>query len=98
MEKISEDMVNHVALLSRLSFTPEEIKRFTTQLNNILEYVDKLNELDTSTISPTSHSLKMCNVFRDDTITPSLSSKEALDNAPDKENNCFKVPKIIQEY
>ncbi len=98
MTKITEEMVEHVALLSRLKFSPQEIKEFTYQLNRILEYVDKLNELDTNNIEPTSHSLKMSNVFRPDEIEPPLTSEEALKNAPEQENNCFKVPKVIQEY
>lgn len=98
MTKITEDMVRHVALLSRLKFSPQEINAFTLHLNRILEHVDKLNELDTTNVAPTSHSLKMSNVFRPDEIESPLSAEEALSNAPEKEAGCFKVPKIIQEY
>lgn len=98
MTKIDEAMVRHVALLSRLTFSGQEIEEFTDNLNRILEYVDKLNELDTQEVKPTSHSLPMANVFRGDEARPSLSAEEALKNAPEKEKNCFKVPKIIQEY
>ena len=91
-------MVKHVALLSRLTFTPQELHDFTEQLDKILTYVDKLGELDTSDVEPTSHSLKMSNIFREDRMTPSLSNEEALANAPESEEGCFKVPKVIQEY
>jgi aspartyl-tRNA(Asn)/glutamyl-tRNA(Gln) amidotransferase subunit C len=89
MAKISEDDVRHVALLSRLYFTDEEIRQFTKDLNSILE-------LDTEAIEPTSHSLKLSNVFREDIVTPALPVDEALANAPEAEGGCFRVPKIIQ--
>ena len=96
MSKISEKDVRHVALLSRLTFSDEEIQDFTRDLNGILEYVEKLNELDVADIEPTSHSLKMSNVFRDDVVEPSMSPEEILSNAPEQEDKCFKVPKILQ--
>jgi aspartyl-tRNA(Asn)/glutamyl-tRNA(Gln) amidotransferase subunit C len=95
MPGINEDMVKHVALLSRLNFSPEELKQYTEQLNSILAYMDKLNELDTSNVEPTSHSLKMQNVFREDKVEKSLSREETLQNAPDQEDGCFKVPRVI---
>lgn len=98
MSKITEEMVRHVAHLSRLEFNDEQIKNFTKQLNSILEYMDKLNELDTANVEPTSHSVALTNVFRDDKVEQPLSVEDALANAPEKEDNCFKVPKVIQEY
>ncbi|MCD6386453.1 Asp-tRNA(Asn)/Glu-tRNA(Gln) amidotransferase subunit GatC [Candidatus Sumerlaeota bacterium] len=98
MGKITEEMVRHVAYLSRLEFNDEQIKNFTKQLNNILEYMDKLNELDTSNVEPTSHSVNITNVFREDRVEQPLSVEDALANAPEKEADCFKVPKIIHEY
>jgi len=95
--KISRDDIQHVALLSRLAFSEQEIDSFTRELNSILDYFTKLNELDTSNVQPTSHSIEMTNVFREDARKPSLTPEEALSNAPDQENGCFKVPKIIQE-
>ena len=96
-EKITEADVRHVAHLSRLEFGDGEIQRFTKDLNNILRHVDKLAELDTTDIEPTSHSLKMSNVFRDDEVRPSLTTDEALANAPEREGPFFRVPQIIQE-
>ena len=97
MSKITEKDVRHVALLSRLTFTEEEIQKFTKDLNSILEYIAKLEELDTKNVEPTSHSLKMSNIFRQDEVRPSLPQDDAIANAPDNEGGCFKVPKIIQE-
>ena len=96
MAKITEQDVRHVALLSRLYFSDEEIKGFTRDMNNILTYVEQLNTLDTANVEPTSHALKMSNVFRADEIRTPPTAQEMLSNAPDQENQCFKVPKIIQ--
>lgn len=95
--KITQDDVKHVALLSRLHLTEEESKDSARVLNSILEHFATLNELDTENIEPTAHSLPMENVFRKDENRPSLPVEEALKNAPEEEQNCFKVPKIIQE-
>ena len=96
-DNITPEDVRHVALLSRLHLTEEEVGEYTGVLNSILEYFAKLNELDTTHVVPTSHSIRMQNVFRADDVIPSLSVEEALFNASESENNCFKVPKIIQE-
>ncbi len=94
---ISKADVEHVANLARLSFGEEEIEKFTHQLNNILTYIDKLNELDTSHVEPTSHVLPIQNVFREDKVRPSLPVEEVLANAPEAAHHYFKVPKIIEE-
>jgi aspartyl-tRNA(Asn)/glutamyl-tRNA(Gln) amidotransferase subunit C len=97
MSEITETDIANVAMLSRLSFTPEESARFAGQLSNILRYVERLDELDLSGVEPTSHPLPLVNVFREDVPSPSLSPAEALANAPETEAQCFKVPPIIQE-
>jgi len=96
-ELITQDEVRHVALLSRLEFTGEQLPRFTRELNAILGYVDQLKELDTTGVEPTSHALRQTNVLREDAVRPSLRNEEALANAPESEAGYFKVPKIIQE-
>jgi aspartyl-tRNA(Asn)/glutamyl-tRNA(Gln) amidotransferase subunit C len=96
MARITEEDVRHVALLSRLYFSDEEIKGFTRDLNNILAYVEQLTELETSGVEPTSHALKMSNVFRADEVVAPPSVEDMLSNAPESESQCFKVPKIIQ--
>jgi aspartyl-tRNA(Asn)/glutamyl-tRNA(Gln) amidotransferase subunit C len=97
MSKIGRGDIEKVALLSRLAFTPEEAERFAGQLSRILEYADKINALDTKDVEPTSHSIPMTNVFRDDSPRPGLTRDEALANAPEAEDGCFRVPQIIQE-
>jgi len=94
---ISEETVRHIALLSRLECTDEEIRAFAADLNEILEYVEKLKELDTTGIEPTTHALRQKNVFREDVTRPSLTNEQALANAPESEAGHFKVPQIIQE-
>ena len=94
--KINREQVAHVAKLARLAMTPDEAERFTEQLSNILTYVEKLNQADTSRVEPTSHVLPLFNVFREDQVRPSLPAEKALENAPDREGPFFKVPKIIE--
>ncbi len=93
--KISKKQVEHVAHLARLTLTDEELDRMTGQLDNLLSYVDKLDELDTGLVVPTSHVFPVCNAFRDDTVKESLPRNEALMNAPQQNGEMFKVPRII---
>ncbi|MDI6789714.1 MAG: Asp-tRNA(Asn)/Glu-tRNA(Gln) amidotransferase subunit GatC [Thermodesulfobacteriota bacterium] len=93
--KISREDVQHVAKLARLSFSKEDIELFTNQLNQILTYMDKLNELDTAHVELTHHALAITNAFREDAIRPSVSNEKSLANAPAKANGSFTVPRII---
>ncbi|HEY5595460.1 MAG TPA: Asp-tRNA(Asn)/Glu-tRNA(Gln) amidotransferase subunit GatC [Nitrospiria bacterium] len=95
--ELSKDEVEYVAKLARLTVSEEEKEAFSRQLSEILTYVGKLNELDTSKVEPTSHVLDLSNVFRDDAVRESLSPADVLANAPDRDNNHFRVPKIIEE-
>ncbi|MCP4713881.1 MAG: Asp-tRNA(Asn)/Glu-tRNA(Gln) amidotransferase subunit GatC [Deltaproteobacteria bacterium] len=92
---ISPKDVRHVAGLARLQFSDNEIDTYTDQLNSILTYFEKLQSVDTADVPPSTHAVRVSNVFRDDIIEESLSSDAALRNAPDREESCFKVPKII---
>lgn len=94
--KISREEVKHVANLARLRFDEGELEKFTDQLNAILTYIDKLNELDTSEVEPTYHVLDLVNVFREDQIQPSLPREAALANAPERADGFFQVPRIIE--
>jgi len=94
-ERIDLEQTKYIAHLSRLELTPEEENKFSSQLRDILNYVDKLKEVDTKNVPPTSHVLPINNVFREDERGFSLSSREALSNAPKQKNNQFQVPKII---
>lgn len=94
--KISKEMVKHISLLSRLELKDEEIEVYQDQLSRILDYVEKLNEVNTENIKPTSHVLSLNNVFREDMVGISLSREEVLRNAPDSTDKFFRVPKIIE--
>jgi aspartyl-tRNA(Asn)/glutamyl-tRNA(Gln) amidotransferase subunit C len=93
--KVEIGEVEHVALLARLKLSAEEKEVFTSQLNAILEYMEKLNELDTSAIEPTFHMVPHHNTMREDEVKESLPQDVSMENAPDRAQGCFRVPKII---
>jgi aspartyl-tRNA(Asn)/glutamyl-tRNA(Gln) amidotransferase subunit C len=93
--KITTSEIKHVAQLARLSFDQSEIENFKRQLNDILGYISKLEELDTSQVAPTTHALELTNAFRKDEVKPSLSVEKTLSNAPELEGGGYVVPKII---
>ncbi|MCG0276018.1 MAG: Asp-tRNA(Asn)/Glu-tRNA(Gln) amidotransferase subunit GatC [Thermosediminibacteraceae bacterium] len=95
--KITIETVEHVANLARLYLSEDEKAEMAKKLNSILEYMDKLNELDTTDVPPTAHIIPIKNVFREDVVKESLPREEALKNAPDKERGFFKVPRIIED-
>jgi len=86
--------VEHVAKLARLALTEEEKAKFAPQLNAVLEYVNELNEVDTTGIEPMAHSIKISNVMREDEVKQEFTREEMLKNAPEEEDGFFKVPKI----
>lgn len=93
---ISLKDVEYLALLARVELTAEELKKFTRELDEILAYVEKLKEAKTQGVPPTSHVEALANVFREDEVQPSLKPEQALANAPSREGNFFKVPRIIE--
>lgn len=93
---ITTNDVQHVANLARLALTDEEKATFTSQLNAILKYADKLNELNTDGVEPTSHVLPLANVMRADEVRPSLPIEAVLRNAPDEEDGQIKVPAVLE--
>lgn len=93
---ISKETVRYVANLCRIELDDKELGNFTKQLDRILEYVHKLKKIDVKNLEPTSHVLAMKNVYREDRVKDSLPASEAIDNAPAKEGNLFKVKKIIE--
>lgn len=95
--KITIVDVEHVARLARLELSAPEKERMRRELDGILSYIDKLRALDTSGVEPTSHAVPLTNVTRDDVERPSLPQAEALANAPDRQGELFRVPKIIEE-
>lgn len=96
-EKIDSKQVRKVAKLSRLQLSEQEVKEFAGQLSAILEYIEKLNELDTTNVEPLAHCLPISNVFRSDEIKESLGTEKTLANAPQKDGDFFKVPKILDD-
>lgn len=94
--KLNRKDVEHVALLSRLELSETELDKYTGQLDAILEYIDVLNQVDTSAVEPMAHVLEIRNVMRADEVQPSLPREAALQNAPDAEDGFFKVPKIVE--
>lgn len=95
MMKISRKEVEHVASLARLKFSDEEMEMFTRQINDILIYMDKLNELDTKDVPPTFHAMEKENAFRNDETRPSLEIEKVLSNAPADDGESFVVPKVF---
>lgn len=94
--KIKKDEVTHVAHLARLEFTEAEAEKFTSQLNNILMYMEMLNQVDTAGIAPMTHAIAQQNAFREDNVAPSLGRDFTLANAPDVRGDFFRVPKVIE--
>jgi aspartyl-tRNA(Asn)/glutamyl-tRNA(Gln) amidotransferase subunit C len=94
---ISREEVQHVARLARLHLTDEELERMREQLDAILAYVDKLRQLDVEGVEPTSHAVPLVDVMRDDALAPCLTQDEALANAPDRADEFFRVPRIIED-
>jgi len=94
--KISKDIIEHVANLARLNLTEEEKSALASDMEQIISYVDKLNELDTSNVEPTNHVIPITNVFREDKAEASYPREKILANAPSSQDGCFKVPKIVE--
>lgn len=88
--------VKYIASLARLRFTDEQERRLAGQMSEILDYVEKLNELDTSAVPPMSHVLDLYNVTRKDEVEQRITRDEALENAPDADSEYFRAPKVIE--
>jgi aspartyl-tRNA(Asn)/glutamyl-tRNA(Gln) amidotransferase subunit C len=96
--KITDKDVTYVADLANLELTPEERQRMVRDLNSILGYIDRLNELDTASIPPMAQTvLQTTNVTREDALRPCLEHEAALQNAPRSDGSFFKVPKVIEK-
>lgn len=97
MAAISRDEVAHLARLARLAVTEEELDTFAGQLDVILQSVARVGEVAAADIPPTSHSVPLTNVFREDEPRPGLEQQAALAGAPDAEDGRFRVPRILDE-
>lgn len=93
---VSREDVEYVAKLARIELTDEEKDTLASQLSSILGHIEKLNELDTDEVEPTFHVLDVRNVFREDEVRPSLPTGEIMKNAPERDGDFFRVPKIIE--
>lgn len=94
-KRITETQARHIAHLARLELTAADTGKFVEDINNILEYVDKLKELNTNEVDPTFQTAPLVNVFREDDIKESLATQRALSNAPQKDESCFLTPGIM---
>lgn len=93
--QITREQAEKVAHLARLDLTDAELELFSGQLSSIVGYIQKLNELDTTNVEPLAHCQPVHNVFRDDSVRPSLDVEKAMENAPDRVDDYFKVPQIL---
>lgn len=93
---ISKEIVEYVAHLARIELDAKELEKLSQQLKGILDFIDKLKDVDINNISPTSHILPINNVLRQDEIKVSLPAQKVLENAPGKQGNYFTVPKVIE--
>ena len=96
-QKIDGDAVRHIGKLSRIELTDEEVQTFPAQLTDVLQYFDKLQELDTENVTPMVHPIELNNILAPDTLQASLTPDEALKNAPQREGDFFKVTKVLGE-
>ncbi len=94
--KITREEVKKVGLLARLELSAAEEQLLTDQMDKILQYMEKLNTLDTSNVEPLAHVVDIVNGFREDKIIHRPSTEALLSNAPERQGNFFKVPKIIE--
>lgn len=95
--RVSRADVEHVATLSRLALTDDEIEQLTGELGAILDYAAEVSALDTADVPPTAHPLPLVNVFRPDDPRPGLDRDEVLAQAPAAEDGQFRVPRILGE-
>jgi aspartyl/glutamyl-tRNA(Asn/Gln) amidotransferase C subunit len=94
---VDADMVRHIGKLSRIELTDRQVATFRGQIESILRYFDKLQELDTGSVEPMAHAVELHNVFGEDSPRASLTPAEALANAPQRDGDFFRVPKVIED-
>ena len=92
---ISDETIDYVGILAKLELSEEEKEQAKKDMESMLDYIDKLNELDTTGVEPMSHVFPVNNVFREDVVTNGDGSEETLANAPEQKNGAFKVPKTV---
>jgi len=95
--KIDNETVDKIAHLARLEFENESKQQIINDMNNMLGFIDKLNELDTNNVEPLVYISEERNILREDEATQTISQNDALKNAPKKDSDYFKVPKVIEK-
>ena len=93
---VSKEDVKHIANLSKLNLTEEELEKYTTELSDIVNCANELASIDVDGVKPTAHILDIKNVFRKDEVQPSYDREEILKNAPSKDAGCVSVPKVVE--
>ncbi|MCK9520865.1 MAG: Asp-tRNA(Asn)/Glu-tRNA(Gln) amidotransferase subunit GatC [Dehalococcoidia bacterium] len=93
---LTPDDVLHIARLARIAMTGDDVQRFATQLSGILDHFEALSAVPTDDVEPTAHPLPLSNVMRADEVAPSLSPEEVLANAPEREDNYFRVRAVLE--
>ena len=94
---VTKKDVQHIAKLAKLKFDENEKEKLQGELNKILEYIDKLNELELGPVEPLENINETENIFREDEVEVCLTKEEALKNAPAKTENFFRVPKVLEK-
>lgn len=92
---ISDETIEYVGILAKLSLSEEEKEAAKTDMANMLDYIDMLNELDTDGVEPMSHVFPVNNVFREDVVTNENQREAMLSNAPERKDGCYKVPRTF---
>ena len=95
--EIKDELVDHIAHLARLSFEGEDKKAIKKDLNNIIEFMEKLNKIDTHNVEPLVFMSNEINVLREDIPLSSITQEEALKNAPKKDSDYFRIPKVLDK-
>ncbi len=93
---VSKEDVMHIAKLSKLKLTEEELEKYTEDLSSIVDFANELSSIDVEGVKPTAHILDIKNVFRKDEVKPSYDREEILKNAPSKDAGCVSVPKVVE--
>ena len=93
---VSKEDVKHIANLSKLNLTEEELEKYTTELSDIVNFANDLSRIDVDGVKRTAHILDIKNVFRKDEVQPSYDREEILKNAPSKDAGCVSVPKVVE--
>lgn len=93
---VTKEQVKYIASLAKLTIDENQLDKFTAEMEQIIEFADSLNQIDTQGIKPTAHIQGISNVLREDAEPVQFSTEDALKNAPEKVDNCFAVPKVVE--